>query len=226
MTQPPSRSILTISGVAGLLAVVGNVLGVVGLQGQPAAYRTDGLSDWVAQIGAHPAGTALSAWGFTVGVLLLTPFAAGLRALLPRDGLVDAGSRLIALGGLMDGVATLMPFVLSQHVLPVCASVQDCLPLGRAMLGFALSMDGATNLLIGLGLVLAGLGLRAVAPKTGILGVVVGLALMPVVGQSVSQRLADWLLIAGPAWLGWVVVASVVLLGKARATRKPSDEPA
>ena len=111
------------------------------------------------------------------------------------------------------------PLVLLFHVLPACASPQACAPVSRALLGATLSLDATFNLLFGAGLAGAGAALlRRGSRALGVLGILAGLATMPVAGQVVSERAASLLLVAAPLWLAFVLGASL------RMSREPAAE--
>ena len=109
-------------GVAGLVAVALNIAGILPLLDAPSAYKPGRFLEWYSFIQHNPSNTAVSAWAFTLGVLVLPIYAAGLRAAWPDRGEVTAGSWLIAAGGLMNGAATLAPFVVAYHLLPACSA--------------------------------------------------------------------------------------------------------
>lgn len=206
MPNPALRA----GAISGLFAAALNFGGVLPLADLPAAYKPGRLPEWLGQIQGHPAETAASAWMFTAGVLLLLPFAAALRRQTPESGLVDAGSRLIAAGGLMNGAATLAPFVVSHQLLPLASPATEGASL--ALLGLTLCMDALFNGLLGLGLILVGAAWLGAGRKVlGGLGVIAGLATVPVVLQCVSATFAGWLAVAGPLWLAWITAASVSL---------------
>jgi hypothetical protein len=105
-------------------------------------------------------------------------------------------------------VGCVTPLVLVSHVLPGCDS-GACAPVARALLGVTLSLDALFNLLLGIGLLalspaLWRRGERAVA----ILGIVAGLASIPVAGQPFSEASAKLLAVAGPIWLLFVLWTS------------------
>ena len=156
-----------------------------------------------------------------VGAVFGAPFAAALRRAWPESGLIDAGSRLIATGGLMNGAATLAPFVVSHQLQPLMDPRTP--PAALALLGLTLSMDALFNGLLGIGIGLIGVawllqGRRAL----GGYSLIAGLATAPVALQAVSEPFARWLAVAGPLWLGWLVLASVVLARGVAASAPPT----
>ena len=115
------------------------------------------------------------------------------------------------MGALFNAVGCVTPLVLVSHVHPGCAG-DACAPVARALLGTTLSLDALFNLLLGIGLVALGAslwtrGARALA----ILGLVAGLASIPVAGQPFSEAAAKLLGVAGPLWLLFVLWSSVRL---------------
>ena len=216
-----SPAALRVGAVFGALAALFNFLGVLPLAELPAAYKPGRLPEWLGQIQDHPTETAQSALLFTLGVLCLVPFAAALRRAWPESGLIDAGSRLIATGGLMNGAATLAPFVVSHQLQPLMDPRTP--PAALALLGLTLSMDALFNGLLGIGIGLIGVawllqGRRAL----GGYSLIAGLATAPVALQAVSEPFARWLAVALPLWLGWLVLASVVLARGVAASAPPT----
>ena len=151
-----------------------------------------------------------SAVSFILGLVALAGWAAGLG----RRGATPAarfGGATIAAGALLNAVGCVTPLVLVSHVLPGCDG-GACAPVARALLGVTLSLDALFNLLLGIGLLalapaLWRRGERAVA----ILGLVAGLASIPVAGQPFSEASAKLLAVAGPIWLAFVLWTSVRL---------------
>jgi hypothetical protein len=111
------------------------------------------------------------------------------------------------------------PLVLVTHVLPGCEG-NGCGPAARALLGVTLSLDALFNLLLGLGLLALGPALwREGARALGALGVVAGLASLPVSLQAFSADAAKLLAVAGPLWLVFVAWSSVRLWSGGKAVR-------
>lgn len=219
----PSPGALRTGAVFGALAALLNLGGVLPLAELPAAYKPGRLQEWLGQIQDHPTETAVSALLFTLGVLALVPFAAALRRAWPESGLIDAGSRLIATGGLMNGAATLAPFVVSHQLQPLMDPRTP--PVSLALLGLTLSMDALFNGLLGAGVALIGAAwLRQGRRALGAFSLVTGLATAPVALQAVSEPFARWLAVAGPLWLSWLVVASVALLRGAAPGPRPISQ--
>jgi hypothetical protein len=198
----------------GLVGVLGNVLGVAFLRDVPSPYRPGDVAAWLAGSHAHPAATHASAWTFTVGLAALAVFAVLLAlAAAPRaarPGWVWGGALLAAAGALLNAAGTLAPAVAVSFVPappdPAGAAV------GAALLALTLHLDAHFNLVLGLGLVAVNLGLGDGSgwPRWArVLGVVAGLASVPVALQASSDAFAKLLAISGPLWLAWILAASV-----------------
>ena len=203
-----------LGAACGALGVAGNVLGVVFLADVPGAYRPGSIDAWVSGSLAHPAATVASAASFTVGLVALAGWARAL-GLRTRAPIGRAGAAAMIVGSLANALGTVTPAVLVLHVAPGCAG-EACLPVARALLGLTLSLDALFNLVFGGGLVLAAAALarREARPVLGGLGVVAGLASIPVSLQLVSDTAAAWLVVAGPLWLAFVTATSVLLARK------------
>lgn len=204
------------AGWAGLLGAAGNVLAVYFLWPAPHSWKPGRLDLWYAEMAAKPVATALSSWAFTIGLVALAVFfvllAAGATA--ERPGLLRLGALLAAGGALLDAAGTQAPYV---AVVLVGREGEAT----RALLGVALALDASFNLLLGVGLVAANAALGRGAGWPGwlrALGIVAGLASVPVAGQLHSDAWANLLAVAGPLWLAWVVAVSLRLL---RARRAP-----
>ena len=190
------------AGLAGLLGVLLNVLAVGALQSVPHTYRPGDLPAWLAETLAHPEATVISAWAFTLGLICLAAFCAGL-AFAVRSSWVTVGASLFGLGALLDATGTMAPLA-ALHVEH---------PVGIGLLWMSLLVDSAFNGLLGLGLLCLAVGLPADWPKAlRVLGVIAGLASLPVSLQFHSDDFARLLAIAGPLWLTWVTWTSVRLL--------------
>jgi len=195
----------------GILGVAGNALGVVALGDVPGAYRPDGLAQWAQGALAHPGATVVSAVAFTVGLLALAGWARSLGPRLGgRRGALAAGA--MAAGALVNAAGTLAPAILVLHVAPACGA-EGCGAVARALLGATLSLDALFDLAFGAGLLLAGAALLAAGRARGLggLGLWAGLATVPVAGQIAWAWAARWLLLAGPLWLAFVLLASALL---------------
>lgn len=206
-----------IGALLGVVGVAGNVAGVAFLADVPAAYRPAQLDAWVDQAMRHPGASAASAVAFVVGLAALGAWARAFAS-GAGSGLRHAGAAMAA-GAWMNAAGCVAPLVLLLQVLPACASPQACAPVSRALLGATLSLDATFNLLFGAGLAGAGAALlRRGSRALGALGILAGLATMPVAGQVVSERAASLLFVAAPLWLAFVLGASL------RMSREPAAE--
>jgi hypothetical protein len=199
-----------IAALLGLVGVAGNVAGVAFLWEIPVAYRPTDIDRWAALSLAHSPSTVASAVSFVLGLVALAGWGAamGRRVGTPWARL---GGSTIALGAILNAAGCVTPLVLVTHVLPGCEG-SSCAGAARALLGITLSLDALFNLLLGLGLLalspgLLGQGARAL----GVLGIVAGLASIPVAGQPFSEAAAKLLGVAGPLWLLFVLWSSVRL---------------
>ncbi len=191
------------------------VLGMAFLRNIEGAYRPGMLDRWYYAATQHETATAGSAWCFTVGVLLLVPWAAGLaRALGPYSW---PGAALAAVAAMLSAVGTLLPFVVVQMVPHGEAAI------GETLLGIALTFDSLFNLVFGAAMVLLCFAM-ARDPQLPMwlpaYGLVAALLTMAVVSQAWSPVGADLVLFAGPAWLGWVAITSWKL---ERLASEPAD---
>jgi hypothetical protein len=194
------------AGALGLVAVLGNVLGVVFLRGVPGAYRLAGLDAWVGAVALQPAATLASALSFTAGLFALAGWARHLGAQLGTP-LTRGAAHLIALTALLNGAAALLPVVQSVQV-GACGVA--CAAVGRALLGMALTFDALFNLGLGLGLLLIALdGASARLGSLRVLAALSGLASLPVAGQALWDGSADALYVAGPLWLAFITKTSL-----------------
>jgi len=206
--MPPARD--RAAALLGLTGVAGNVAGVAFLRDVPVAYLPSSLDEWARLSAAHPAATAASAVSFVVGLLGLAAWAlavgrwAGTRA-------AGLGAGAAAAGALVNALGCLAPVVLVLHVLPGCGG-ESCAPVARALLGLTLSFDALFNLLLGLGLLLLGAAMwRRGERALGALGILAGLASLPVAGQVASVTAARVLYLAAPLWLTFVLWTSARL---------------
>ncbi len=190
------------AALAGLLGVALNVVAVAALGPIPHTYRPGDVPAWLAETVAHPLHSTLSAWAFTVGLVALAAFAAGLAAAV-RSPWVTVGAVFFGAGALLDAAGTMAPLA----ALHVDAST------GLGLLWMSLLLDSAFNGLLGLGLLCIAAGLPKDWPRAlRILGFVAGLASLPVGLQFASDTFARLLAVAGPLWLAWVTWASLRLL--------------
>jgi len=206
-----SRERDRLGAALGVVGFLGNTIGVVALGGVEGAYKPGGLAAWTNGALLHPGASVVSAVAFTVGLLSLAGWAAALGQRL-RGPSGTLAARAMALGSAVNAAGTLSPAVLVLHVAPACAAAA-CAPVARALLGLTLSLDALFNLSFGVGLVLAGLCLWREGQRRvlGGLGLVAGLATVPVAGQIASEGAAAWLVVAGPLWLAFVLATSTVL---------------
>jgi hypothetical protein len=196
----------------GLAAVAGNVLGVAFLWEVPSPYRPGDVPAWLAGSRAQPLLTVASSWSFVVGLVALAAFLWLLsEALAPRaraPGWLRAGALYAAGGALLNAAGCFGPAVAVRFLPPGPAG--DA--VGLALLAGTLHLDAHFNLALGLGLlavnIAAGEGvgwprwLRA-------LGVVAGLASLPVAFQFWSDPFAKLLAVSGPLWLAWFTAAAL-----------------
>jgi hypothetical protein len=213
-----------LGAVAGLAGAAGNLLGVLWLLDVPGAYKPGGLDAWAASAIAQPRATVASAIAFILGLLALAWWA---RALGRRAGgpLGRAGGAAMALGAVLNAAGCVTPLVLALHVAPACGP-GGCGPVARALLGLTLSLDALFNLLFGAGLAAAAVALarRERRPVLGAFGVAAGLVTVVVSLQFASDTAARWLAVAGPLWLAWVLVGSVLLWRGMPAPRRAASE--
>jgi hypothetical protein len=196
--------------VAGILGVLLNVAAVAALGPVPHTYAPGNVALWQAETVASPGHSTLSAWCFTVGLVLLAAFAAGMAnacsAALRPWALV--GAVLFGGGALLDAAGTLAPIA----VLRVSADA------GEALLQLTLLLDAAFNGLLGLGLLAFAV---AQSPEDGWprwlrwLAAVAGLASLPVVLQFHSDAFARLLAVSGPLWLAWTLASCAALWRRA-----------
>jgi hypothetical protein len=206
----------------GLLAVAGNLLGVGFLWNVPSPYRPGDLAAWRGGLLAHPVEAILSATTFTMGLVLIAVFAALLAAAAraERPGWLLAGAALIAGGALLDAAGTLAPVVVVRFL----PAGEGSARIGEALLALTLLLDSTFNVLLGLGLtaVSASLGRSSGWPGWHrALGVVAGLASIPVGLQAFSDAFARLLALTAPLWLAWIAAASLSRLWTGREPPAP-----
>jgi hypothetical protein len=190
------------------VGVAGNVGGVLFLADVPVAYRPTDLDGWASLSAAHPSATVASAACFILGLLALAGWAVGLgrRAATPA---ARFGAAAVATGAVLNAAGCVAPLVLVAHVLPGCEGAA-CAPVARALLGTTLTLDALFNLLLGIGLLALGAALWRQGERwLGALGVLAGLASLPVAGQPFSEASAKLLGVAAPLWLGFMLWTSV-----------------
>ena len=184
------------AGAAGLLGLALNVVAVALLAGVPHPYRPDDMAAWHAGTSGLSAASEASAACFTFGLLLLVPWA---RA-WGRRGLLGVAGELVAGGALLNAAGTPLVAVVARF-LPVSDPANG--PVARALLGVTLTLDAVFNACLGAGILLASAGARSWPRGLRALGVVAGLATLPVALQYRDARAADLLAVAGPLWLAW-----------------------
>jgi hypothetical protein len=207
MSHPSLQRPTALAGAAG---VVLNLVAVAALGPVPHTYAPGNVSAWRAETVAAPGHSTVSAWAFTLGLVLLAAFAAGLSDAADTRARAWArlGAALFGGGALLNAAGTLAPVA----VLHVSADV------GEALLWMTLLLDASFNALLGLGLLAWA---AALAPEAGwprwLRGwaVLAGLASLPVALQFHSDTFARLLAVSGPLWTGWVMAASWKLWGRA-----------
>ncbi len=176
----------------------------------PVAYRPTDIDRWAALSFAQPQATVASAVSFILGLVALAGWASGLGRQVGTP-VARFGASSIAVGALFNAAGCVTPLVLVSHLLPGCEGVA-CAPAARALLGVTLSLDALFNLLLGIGLLALGSALwRSGARALAVLGLLAGLASVPVAGQPFSEAAAKLLGVAGPLWLVFVLWSSVRL---------------
>jgi len=203
------------TATAGVLGILGNVGAIYFLWPAAHSWKPGRLDLWYAEYAARPLDAALSGWSFTVGLAALSVFFVMLSevARADRPSLFRLGTLLAAAGALLDAAGTQAPTVAVSLIGHEGEAT-------RALLGMALALDASFNFLLGVGLVLVNLGLGRASGWPGWLrglGLVSGLASIPVAGQLHSDSFANLLAIAGPLWLAWIAAVAVRMLREPRA---------
>jgi hypothetical protein len=220
------RSLRLAAAWAAAGGILGNVLGVAFLWSVPSPYRPGDVPAWLAGVHAQPALTVLSSASFVAGLVLLAVFAALVLASErpARPGPFLAGWALVALGAVMNAAGCVGPAV-AVRFLPGPPDAAGA-AVGQALLAVTLHLDAFFNLALGAGLVLA----NAAAGKVSgwpawlrLLGVVAGLASLPVALQFWADPFAKLLALSGPLWLAWFT--AVALRGGARPGRPSAASP-
>lgn len=196
----------------GLAAVAGNALGVAFLWSVPSPYRPGDVAAWLAGSQAQPLLTVASAWSFVLGLVALAAFMALLAlSVAPRaraPGWFHAGAALIAFGALLNAAGCFGPAVAVRFLPPGEAGQA----IGVALLAVSLHLDAHFNLVLGLGLLALNLSAGPQAGWPGwlrALGVVAGLASLPVALQFWSDPFARLLALSGPLWLAWFTAVAL-----------------
>jgi len=206
------KGLRSATSVLGLVGVAGNALGVAFIYEVPSPYRPGDVAAWLAGSQAQPLLTIASAWSFVLGLVALAAFlvllAMALAPVSRAPGWIWAGATLAAGGALLNAAGCFGPAVAVRFLPPGEAGQA----LGVALLAVSLHLDAHFNLVLGLGLLAINLaaGGRAGWPAwlRG-LGIVAGLASLPVALQFWSDGYARLLAVSGPLWLAWFAVVAV-----------------
>lgn len=198
--------------IAGIVGVIGNVVGVVVLGDISSAYRPDEVATWTGQVLHAPAAATASGVGFTLGVITLAGWALVMGARLATV-VAHAGAFSVAAGAILNAAGTLAPLVVVHLLAPACGETEACHAASMALLGGSLALDALFNLLLGIGLILIGRAMFIAAWPSWLawLTTVAGIASIPVSLQIVSPVGADLLAVAGPLWLTAILVSSIRL---------------
>lgn len=198
------------AAIAGLVAITGNVFGVVFLREIPSAYRLAMLDGWAAEVLLHPLAASASAVSFVIGLVALAVWAAELGRTIDSH-LGRVGAQVITLGALLNAAGSVGPVIWATHVGRGAGSEE----LGRALLGASLTLDAAFNLALSIGLSGVAIGwpstgwtgnkdgaLRKLALGAGVLS-------LPVAAQAFFDPAALVLYLAAPLWLLFIAMTSV-----------------
>ncbi|MFT3707013.1 MAG: hypothetical protein QM817_05020 [Archangium sp.] len=194
------RSTLPVA-LAGFLGVALNLVAVASLREVPHTYAPGDVPAWRSETLAHPSASTVSALSFTFGLVFLAAFVGGLATII-RSSWATVGAVLFGSGALLDAAGTMAPVA----VLHVGADS------GVALLWVTLLLDSAFNGLLGLGLICFAVGWTGAPRWLRWLGLVAGIASLPVALQFSDDFFARLLAIAGPLWLSWVVAVSIRLI--------------
>lgn len=207
-----ARVLSRLGALAGIVGVVGNAAGVAVLGDIPSAYRPDEIAAWTRQVRHAPVAASLSGVAFTIGLLALAGWAAVMGRRIATAG-AYAGAFLVVAGALLNAAGTPAPLVVVHLLAPACGDTEACHAASMALLGSSLALDGLFNLLLGIGLLLLGRGMRRASWPAWLawLTMAAGLASIPVSLQVVSPVGADLLLLAGPLWLTAITICAVRL---------------
>lgn len=181
--------------IAGIVFVLGNLLGVVPIAGQAGVYRPDRYQEWLEAIHQAPVAHTISSLLFLIGAL------AGVRLGIDlyQKGYRNVGF-LLGLGGASNAAWLPAPLVIAQLRLQAGA-------FGLAMSLFA---DSIFNGVLGVAMIILGRKLlREGRKKLGISGILIGLINSIVFTQFWWEGGAKLLGIIGPFWLGWWLVWSL-----------------
>lgn len=203
---------LAAEGIAGLVGLTGNLVAIAFLGGIPHAWKPGNIGAWHAEITGHASAATWSAWSFTIGLVLLAPFAMGWTRLrgLAQPGLARVGAWLFAAGALLDAAGTQTGSVVAGFLPAVEPSAG---PIARGLLAYSLLLDASFNALLGVGLILVNLAAGpALSRPMRTLGIAAGVSSLPVALQAVSDDYARLLAISGPLWLTWCVLVAVRMI--------------
>lgn len=184
--------------LAGLAGVILNVVAVVALGPFTSPYSPADVPGWLDSCAQYPIRTAVSSFAFTFGLVALAAFALGLASHLKSAPALVAGA-FIGLGALLDAAGTPAPLV----------ALNTDPAIGQAFLRYTLILDATFNGCLGVGLIAA---FFAQTSKLRWLALASGVLSLPVAFQWMSADAAKLLMIAGPAWLGWITATSIELL--------------
>ena len=194
------------AGYAGLLAVAGNLLGVLFLHAMPSAYRLARLGEWELAVRAQPASTLASAVSFSVGLVALGAWVGELGR-VAGTGAARFGASVAGLGALLNAAGSLLPIV------PALGP-----GTGTSLLRASLTIDALFNLGLGVGLLCIAWQLRN-ATGVRLLALAAGALSVPVAGQALWDGAASLLYVAAPLWLALILVTSVAWLRSHALTR-------
>ncbi len=201
------------TAVAGLLGVTLNILAVIALRPVPDTYAPGNVPAWLAEARAVPLNIAISGSAFTLGLVALAAFMAGLAFRgATRQSWWVIGASLCGAGALLDAAGTMAPV----------AALHTSTEVGIGLLWLTLVLDSSFNALLGFGLIC--LSVAQISddgwPKPlRWLALAAGLASAPVCLQFISDSFAKLLFYAAPLWVAWVVWTCVVLLRPAAVRR-------
>jgi hypothetical protein len=196
------------AAAAGFIGVALNLAAVVFLAPIEAPYAPGNLNAWLASTRLHPDATVYSAWAFTIGLVSLAAFAAGVAYSFRNTSkahLVVTGATIFAAAALLDAAGTLAPIAVLH--------VNDD-NIGRTLLLATLYLDSAFNGLLGAGILCMSIGLPDHFRWLRRFGMLAGLIAMPVFLQFTSDTFAALLKVSAPLWLTWVLWVCSVLLSR------------
>lgn len=192
-------------------SAIANGLGALALPQASLAYKPGQLDAWLSVNLAHPNGAEWGAIFFTAGVLMMVPVAFALDKLLGgrRRGLARIGAMSMVVAALTNGMATMLPFVVSTQLAPlVDVANPPAVIIATAMLGAALTADAAAIGFLGVGILLVGVAMMSDANygrALGVLGIIAGLAVMPMILEASYDWAAHWVLWGSLPLLVWLL---------------------